>query len=48
MAQFDIGPGPGKICPAGTQAFVNTRLAGIKTNRLEAPATDAGFLIILY
>lgn len=48
LAQFDTGPGPGKICPAGTQAFVNTRLAGIKANKLEAPATDAGFFVVLY
>lgn len=48
LAQFDTGPGPGKICPVGTQAFVNTRLAGIKANKLEAPATDAGFFIVLY
>jgi hypothetical protein len=48
LAQFDTGPGPGTICPAGTQAFVNMRLAGIKANKLEAPATDAGFFIVLY
>jgi hypothetical protein len=48
LAQFDTGPGPGKICPVGTQAFVNTRLAGMKANKLEAPATDAGFFIVLY
>lgn len=48
LAQFDTGPGPGTICPAGTQAFVNTRLIGIIKTELKAPATDAGFFVILY
>jgi hypothetical protein len=48
LAQFDTGPGPGTICPAGTQAFVNTRLVGLVKTELKAPATDAGFFVVLY
>lgn len=45
--QFDTGQGP--VCPAGTQAFVNTRAGtskGLKppTN----PPVDAGFFLLLY
>jgi hypothetical protein len=52
VAQLDTGPGPGTICPTGTQAFVNTRLVSLpkpsETNQLKAPATDAGFFVVLY
>ena len=52
VVQFDTGPGPGTICPTGTQAFVNTRQASLPgpgdPNRLKAPATDAGFFVVLY
>lgn len=52
VAQFDTGPGPGTICPAGTQAFVNTRLVSLpklgESNVLKAPATDAGFFVVFY
>ena len=52
VVQFDTGSGPGTICPAGTQAFVNTRLVSLpkpgETNQLKAPAGDAGFFVVLY
>ena len=50
LAQFDTGQGPPEICPTGTQAFVNTRLAMLVDKPLEviAPATDAGFFVVLY
>jgi hypothetical protein len=52
VVQFDTGPGPGDICPVGTQAFVNTRLISLpkpgEPNELRAPVTDAGFFVVLY
>jgi hypothetical protein len=55
VAQFDTGPGPGTICPAGTQAFVNTRLISLSSPtkpgepyELKAPAADGGFFVVLY
>lgn len=52
VVQFDTGPGPAEICPAGTQAFVNTRLVSLpkpsEPNELKAPPTDAGFFVVLY
>jgi hypothetical protein len=49
LIQFDTGQGPTTICPAGTQAFINTRLLNLpKINELKVPATDAGFFVVLY
>jgi hypothetical protein len=45
--QFDTGQGP--VCPAGTQAFVNTR--GGTSKGIKAPTNppvDAGFFVLLY
>jgi hypothetical protein len=46
LIQFDTGQG--SVCPAGTQAFVNSRQVGIKANKIEAPSVDAGFFVIFY
>jgi hypothetical protein len=55
VAQFDTGPGPGTICPTGTQAFVNTRLISLinpskpgESYELNAPPADGGFFVVLY
>ena len=45
--QFDTGPGP--VCPAGTQAFVNTRVGtSNKAVKVTNPPVDAGFFVLLY
>jgi hypothetical protein len=45
--QFDTGPGP--VCPAGTQAFVNTRVGtSNKAVKVTNPPIDAGFFVLLY
>ena len=45
--QFDTGQGP--VCPAGTQAFVNTRAGTSKTTKAPTnPPVDAGFFLVLY
>jgi hypothetical protein len=44
--QFDTGPGP--VCPAGTQAFVNTRVGTAKAIKPTNPSVDAGFFVLLY
>ena len=45
--QFDTGQGP--VCPAGTQAFVNTRVGTSKGTKLPTnPPVDAGFFLLLY
>jgi hypothetical protein len=45
--QFDTGPGP--VCPAGTQAFVNTRTGtSNKAVKITNPPVDAGFFLLLY
>jgi len=44
LIQFDTGPGP--VCPAGTQAFVNARKT-IKSSEKTEPV-DAGFFLIVY
>ncbi|HEV7398959.1 MAG TPA: hypothetical protein VGN84_01695 [Solirubrobacterales bacterium] len=46
--QFDTGPGPGGVCPAGTQAFVNTRVGTSKVAKPTNPPVDAGFFVLLY
>jgi len=46
--QFDTGPGPGAVCPAGTQAFVNTRVGTSKASKPTNPPVDAGFFVLLY
>lgn len=47
--QFDTGPGPGGVCPAGTQAFVNTRAGTSKpAKETTNPSLDAGFFVLLY
>jgi hypothetical protein len=46
--QFDTGPGPGGVCPAGTQAFVNTRVGTSKVAKVTNPSVDAGFFVLLY
>ena len=43
LIQFDTGQGP--VCPAGTQAFVNTRKT---TSSTKSEPTDAGFFVVLY
>lgn len=43
LIQFDTGQGP--VCPAGTQAFVNTRKT---TSSTKSEPTDAGFFLVLY
>ncbi len=43
LIQFDTGQGP--VCPAGTQAFVNTRKT---TSATKSEPTDAGFFVVLY
>jgi hypothetical protein len=45
--QFDTGQGP--VCPAGTQAFVNTRAGTSKGTKAPTnPSVDAGFFLLLY
>lgn len=44
--QFDTGQGP--VCPAGTQAFVNTRVGTSKLSKPTNPSVDAGFFVLLY
>ena len=44
LIQFDTGPGP--VCPAGTQAFVNARKTIKSSEKTES--VDAGFFLILY
>lgn len=45
--QFDTGTGP--VCPAGTQAFVNTRAGTAnKAAKVTNPPVDAGFFLLLY
>ena len=45
--QLDVGQGP--VCPAGTQAFVNTRVGTSKTIKPPTnPSVDAGFFLLLY
>jgi hypothetical protein len=45
--QFAIGAG--KVCPAGTQAFVNTRAGTSKPlKETTNPSLDAGFFVLLY
>jgi hypothetical protein len=44
LIQFDTGPGP--VCPAGTQAFVNTRKTIKSSEKTES--VDAGFFLIVY
>lgn len=46
--QFDTGPGPGTVCPVGTQAFVNTRVGTSKGSKPTNPPVDAGFFVLLY
>ncbi len=46
--QFDTGPGPAGVCPAGTQAFVNTRVGTSKAAKVTNPPVDAGFFVLLY
>lgn len=46
LIQLDTGQGP--VCPAGTQAFVNLRQTSLKAGKIEAPAVDAGFFVVLY
>ncbi len=46
--QFDTGPGPGAVCPVGTQAFVNTRAGTSKVVKPTNPPVDAGFFVLLY
>jgi hypothetical protein len=46
LIQFDTGQGP--VCPAGTQAFVNTRrLVSFKVKE-STESIDAGFFLLLY
>ncbi len=44
--QLDTGQGP--VCPAGTQAFVNTRVGTSKAAKVTNPPLDAGFFVLLY
>ena len=44
LIQFDTGPGP--VCPAGTQAFVNARKTIKNSEKTES--VDAGFFLIVY
>jgi len=45
--QFDTGQGP--VCPAGTQAFVNTRVGTSKGSKVPTNLlVDAGFFVLLY
>jgi hypothetical protein len=44
--QFDTGQGP--VCPAGTQAFVNTRVGTSKAVKPTNPPLDAGFFVLFY
>jgi hypothetical protein len=44
--QVDTGQGP--VCPAGTQAFVNTRVGTAKAVKPTNPPVDAGFFVLLY
>jgi hypothetical protein len=44
LIQFDTGPGP--VCPAGTQAFINTRKTIKSSEKTES--VDAGFFLIVY
>lgn len=46
LIQFDTGQGPISICPAGTQAFVNTRKTIKSSEKTES--VDAGFFLIVY
>lgn len=48
LIQFDTGQGPGSICPAGTQAFVNTRRLISFKEKDSTESIDAGFFLILY
>lgn len=48
LIQFDTGPAPGSICPAGTQAFVNTRRPISFKAKDSTESIDAGFFLILY
>lgn len=48
VAQFDTGQGPQNNCPAGTQAFVNTREIGFNGNKFGAEPVEAGFFVVLY
>jgi hypothetical protein len=47
--EIQFATGQGKVCPAGTQAFVNTR-AGTKVSKEPPtnPSVDAGFFVVLY
>jgi hypothetical protein len=44
LIQFDTGPGP--VCSAGTQAFVNARKTLKSSEKTES--VDAGFFLIVY
>jgi hypothetical protein len=44
--QLDTGQGP--VCPAGTQAFVNTRVGTSIVAKITNPSVDAGFFVLLY
>jgi hypothetical protein len=46
--EIQFATGAGKVCPAGTQAFVNTRVGTSKPGEVTNPSLDAGFFVLLY
>jgi hypothetical protein len=46
--EIQFGTGQGAVCPAGTQAFVNTRVGTSKATKPTNPSLDAGFFLIVY
>lgn len=47
--EIQLAIGAGVVCPAGTQAFVNTRVGTSKGTKTPTnPSVDAGFFVLLY
>lgn len=47
--EIQFATGAGKVCPAGTQAFVNTRVGTSKpAKEITNPSLDAGFFVLFY
>ena len=47
--EIQFATGAGKVCPVGTQAFVNTRAGTSKpAKETTNPPLDAGFFVLLY